>query len=164
MTYITNSSSVNKVTRLWAGEPGVWFLAGVTSISLSKTSRSAVLPQPLSPGVKWPGCEVVHSFPSSTKVTNECSYTPTHQICHHGINLPFVLQTDNPLCNVSNLCVRINIHYSYKHDTNSNSEWNPPYKSRSFRGPLLSTACSDIKTVINLVAQIEEHIFMVENY
>jgi len=51
---------------------------------LSKRSRPTLgptqLPIPwvlrvLSLGVKWPRYEVGHSFPSSAKIKNECSYT-----------------------------------------------------------------------------------------
>jgi hypothetical protein len=36
-------------------------------------------------GVKWPGCEVDHSPPSSAEVKNECNYTSAPPICLHGV-------------------------------------------------------------------------------
>ena len=38
------------------------------------------------PGVKRPGREVHHSSPSSVKVKNEWSYTPSPPIFHHGVD------------------------------------------------------------------------------
>jgi hypothetical protein len=38
-------------------------------------------------GVKWPGCEVDNSPPSSDKVKNTWSYTSTPPICLHGMVL-----------------------------------------------------------------------------
>jgi hypothetical protein len=36
-------------------------------------------------GVKPPGCEDDHTFPSSTEIKNDGSYTAPH-ICLHGMN------------------------------------------------------------------------------
>jgi hypothetical protein len=38
------------------------------------------------PGEKQPKCEVNHSPPSSAKVKNEWSYTPTPAICLHSVD------------------------------------------------------------------------------
>jgi hypothetical protein len=37
------------------------------------------------------GCEADLSPPSSAKVKNEWSYTSTHSICHHGIQIKQLL-------------------------------------------------------------------------
>ena len=54
----------------------------------SKASRPVVGPtKPAQwvPGVKWPGPEADHSFPSSAEVKNEWSCTSTHFICRRGV-------------------------------------------------------------------------------
>jgi hypothetical protein len=80
ITYTADSSSVNIMTGLWAGEPGVQFLAGALGISLLQHVQSSCVAHPPSHsmgtgllllGVKWRGCEVASSFPSSAKVKIE---------------------------------------------------------------------------------------------
>ena len=41
--------------------------------------------QGTSPRVKWPGCEVNHSSPSSVRVKNYWRYTSTPPLCLHGV-------------------------------------------------------------------------------
>jgi hypothetical protein len=44
------------------------------------------VPRALSAGVKWPECDVGHSFASSAEVTNEGTYTSTPPVCLHNIH------------------------------------------------------------------------------
>lgn len=81
-------------TRLWAGWFRVWISAGADArhLSLVQMSRVALVPScliewvlGLLPGVNWLGWDLCdHSYPSSTKVKNELSYTFAPHLCLRG--------------------------------------------------------------------------------
>jgi hypothetical protein len=82
----SRNNSVSIATRLRAGRPGFDFQRGQGTFLFATALRSALgstqLPiqcvsGALSLGVKWPGREADHSFPSSADVKNAWSYIST---------------------------------------------------------------------------------------
>ena len=78
---------------LHAGRSGVWICLGTRHFSFfhyvhyssgAQISVKWVLGFLL--GVKWPGCQVSHSSPSSAKVKSDWSYSSTPSICLHGVD------------------------------------------------------------------------------
>jgi hypothetical protein len=89
-------SSVSIVTRLRNGRPafdsrqgqGFSFFATASRPALGPTQTLIQwVPRAISPGVKRPGREGDHSFPSSAEVKNAWSYTSIPPICLHGMVL-----------------------------------------------------------------------------
>jgi hypothetical protein len=85
MEGLSQHSVASIQSRLWTGQPGFWFLVKASFI-YSRMSRQALgpaqshsqsVPGFLSPGVKWPRCEVDHSPTTSVKDKNKWCYTFT---------------------------------------------------------------------------------------
>jgi len=84
---------VSRVTRLWAGCPGVWFLVGARDFSLLQNVSLALQPtkpptqciqEVLYPGVKKLWCEAEQSPSPNAEIKNgwNCSYIPLYTLWH----------------------------------------------------------------------------------
>ena len=82
-----------RVTRLWTGCSGVWFLVRARDFSLLQNVSLAQQPtkpptpciwEVLYPGVKQLWCEAEQSPPPNTEIKNgwNCSYTPLYTLWH----------------------------------------------------------------------------------